>query len=57
MASQYGTKMWLRRASRNLEFALTLLKEPSKQWDDEMSYLEAAIKSLNIIKAELDEVK
>jgi len=57
MANQYGTKAWLKWASQNLEFVLILLLEPGKQWDDRMSYLETAIKSLNIIKTELDEVK
>lgn len=56
MANQYGTKAWAKWARRNLEFALVLLKEPNKQWDEKTSHLESAIKCLNIIKTELEEV-
>ena len=56
MANQYGTKVWARWANNNIEFALSLLKEPDKLWDEQMTYKESAIKSLNIIRTELEEV-
>jgi hypothetical protein len=56
MASGYGTKGWAKWAEQNLHFALTLLREPTKQWDKEMSHLQAASKRLSLIQAELEEV-
>ena len=56
MANQYGTKAWAKWASRNLEFVLSLLKEPEKQWDEKMTYLEGAIKTIAFIGEELKEV-
>lgn len=56
MAKQYGTKAWATWASQNLKFALSLLKEPEKQWDEEMTYLESAIRCLSVIEKELKEV-
>lgn len=53
MANQYGTKAWAKWADLNLSFALTLLKEPNKQWDEQITHLECAVKSLNIIRTEL----
>ncbi len=56
MIDKYGTKLWAKWASQNLEFSLSLLKEPSQKWDEQTTYLEAAIKSLNIISIELKEI-
>ncbi|KKL87952.1 hypothetical protein LCGC14_1929550 [marine sediment metagenome] len=56
MANQYGTKVWAKWASNSLGFALTLLEKPNLPWDERLSHSEAAIKSLNIVKAELEEV-
>lgn len=53
MARQYGTKVWLKWAAGNLDFALGLLKDPAKQWDTDNTHLEAAIRSLNVLKSEL----
>ena len=54
MSNQYGTKGWAKKTSQTLEVVLALLKEPDKQWDNQMTHKEAAVKSLNIIKLELD---
>lgn len=56
MANQYGTKAWAKWAKDNLDFTLMLLKEPSKQWDEETTYLECSIKTLSIISTELKEI-
>ena len=55
MKNKYGTKAWARWACQSLDFALMLLKEPDKKWDENNTHLDSAIKSLGIIKNELEE--
>ena len=54
MAGQYGTKAWAKWAKQNLEIALSLLKEPNKEWDQGETHLQVAIRILNVIKKELE---
>ena len=54
MTGQYGTKAWARWANNNLEFALGLLEEPNKEWDQGETQLQVAIRILSVIKKELE---
>jgi len=56
MANQYGTKKWAKWARQNVEFSLSLLKEPDRQWDENTTHLESVKQILNILKRELAEV-
>ena len=56
MTRQYGTKAWAKWAKDDLEFVLTLLEEPNKQWDEKTTRLDTARKIIYIIGIELEEV-